>query len=307
MPTDDPDDPILHEVRAATTWGAALHVASAALARTGASATPELDAAVLLGHLTGARRATLLAYPESALPTEQAAAYAALIERRLAGEPVAYLTGHREFMGLDFLTDSRALIPRPETEHLVEAALVLARARLARGAAPLVADIGTGSGAIAFSVAALEPRLPRLYATDVSDAALALAAENAARLGVAARVTLLAGDLLDPLPEPVDLLLANLPYIAPREAPTLQIDVTRYEPALALYGAEDGRGHFRRFFAAAPAHLLPGAALLLEFGYDQRHALEALVRAHFPQATLRVIGDYAGWDRVLVVETPAAE
>jgi release factor glutamine methyltransferase len=189
----------------------------------------------------------------------------------------------------------------------VEAALAEARARLARGAVPLAADIGTGSGAIALALAALEPRLPRVYATDRSAEALALAAANARRLGVAERVTFLEGDLLAPLPEPVDLLLANLPYVAPRDAAILPPDVRRYEPELALYGADDGLGHFRRFFAMAPGALRPGAALFLEFGYDQRAALEALARARFPAAGMRVVADYAGWDRLLIVETaPAA-
>lgn len=288
---------------APTTWGAARLWAARQLAEAGITATPDLDAVVLLGHITGATRAALLAYPERALAARDAATFAALVRRRLNSEPIAYLTGHKEFMGLDLLTDARALIPRPETELLVEAALAVARAQLDRGAAPVAADIGTGSGAIALALAALEPRLPRVYATDLSAGALALAAENARRLGVAERVTLLQGDLLAPLPEPVDLLLANLPYVAPRDAAILPRDVRGYEPELALYGAEDGLGHFRRFFAAAHDHLRPGAALFLEFGYDQRLALEALARASFPGARARVVADYAGWDRLLIVET----
>lgn len=273
--------------------------------------TPDLDAQVLLAYVVGAPRFTLLAYPERALTPEQAATYAGLVARRAAREPVAYLIGRREFMGLDLLVDRRALIPRPETELLVEAALVDLRRRLAdddANPAPaeaplgwLVADIGTGSGAIALVVAALEPRLPRVYATDLSAEALALAAANAERLGVADRVTFLTGDLLAPLPEPVDVLLANLPYVAPRDAATLPADVSHYEPSLALYGADDGLGHLRRLFAQAPAHLHPHATLYLEFGYDQRTAVEALARATFPQARLRVVADYAGWDRFIEV------
>lgn len=285
------------------TWGGALPWAARILAASGATETPDLDASALLGHVTGATRAALLAYPERALAPDASTAFSALVRRRMAGEPVAYLTGHKEFMGLDFLTDARALIPRPETEHLVEAALANLRARLDRGATPMVADIGTGSGAIALALAALEPRLLRVYATDVSAEALALAAENAARLGVAGRVAFLQGDLLDPLPELVDLLLANLPYIAPRDAAILPPDVRRYEPDLALYGADDGLGHFRRLFADATDHLRPGAVLMLEFGYDQRRALEALAGERFPGAQVRVIADYAGWDRLLIIET----
>ncbi|HLJ81821.1 MAG TPA: peptide chain release factor N(5)-glutamine methyltransferase, partial [Ktedonobacterales bacterium] len=232
-----------------TTYGDALRAGAALLREAGATETLDLDAQVILAHVTGAARSTLLAYPERPLSPEQAAAFAALIRRRAAREPVAYLTGHREFMGLDFLTDPRALIPRPETELLVEAALTEIRARLDRGETPAVADIGTGSGAIAVSVAALESRLPCVYATDVSSGALTLAAENARRLGVASRVTFLQGDLLEPLSAPLDVLLANLPYVTPRDAGTLIPDVSRYEPSLALYGADDGLGHLRRLFA----------------------------------------------------------
>ncbi|MGH2515063.1 MAG: peptide chain release factor N(5)-glutamine methyltransferase [Ktedonobacterales bacterium] len=294
------------EFEAAATYGEALRAAIALLRATGASETPELDAQVLLAHVTGVTRARLLAYPERALTREQVGAFVALARRRGAGEPIAYLTGHREFMGLDFLTDPRALIPRPETELLVEAALGEGRARLDRGETPTVADIGTGSGAIAVSVAALEPRLPRVYATDVAPDALALASDNASRLGVAQRVTFLLGDLLEPLREPLDVLLANLPYVAPREASTLAPAVARFEPSLALYGADDGLGHLRRLFAQAPAHLRADATLLLEFGYDQRTAVETLARATFPGCSVRVGADYAGWDRYIVVHLKPA-
>ena len=299
----DNDDAIA-QLKSARTWGAALHAATVALKAAGVEATPALDAQVLLAHLTGAARAALLAYPERALAEAQTAEYAALIARRAAGEPVAYLIGHREFLGLDFRTDARALIPRPETELLVEAALAEARIRLDAGELPIAADIGAGAGAIALSLAALEPRLPRVYATDVSAGALALARENAARLGVAERVIFLQGDLLAPLPEPVDLLLANLPYVAPRDAATLPPDVRAYEPALALYGDDDGLGHLRRFFAQAPGHLRPGAVIGVEFGYDQRAAVEALARAAFPGCVVRIGADYAGWDRYAILRMP---
>ena len=293
-------------LRSARMRGEALRAAVDVLRGSGATDTPDLDAQVLLAHVTGLSRAQLLAFPERPLSADEAAAYAALVMRRARREPVAYLTGHREFMGLDFLTDRRALIPRPETELLVEAALDDLRLRLERGQTPAVADIGTGTGAIAISVAALELRLPRVYATDISAEALALAAENARRLGVAERVSFLQGDLLDPLPESLDVLLANLPYVAPHDAATLPPDVAHFEPDVALYGADDGLGHFRRLCAQAPAHLRPGATLLLEFGYDQRAALDRLLHAAFPGADLRFQADYAGWDRYVIVRTPIA-
>ncbi len=291
----------------ARTVGAALALADAWLRAAGVGETPGLDAQVLLGHVTGASRASTLAYPERALTAEQAARYAGLVARRAAHEPVAYLVGHREFLGLDLLVDQRALIPRPETELLVEAALRDLAERLERvpqSAPPVVADIGTGSGAIAVALAVREPRLPRLYATDLSPDALALAQENAERHSVSERITFLLGDLLTPLPAPVDLLTANLPYVAPDD-PDLPPSVSRYEPALALYGADDalgaGLGHIHHLLTQAPAWLRPGAALYLEFGFDQRAAIERLARAAFPDASLRVGADYAGWDRYVEI------
>jgi release factor glutamine methyltransferase len=149
-----------------------------------------------------------------------------------------------------------------------------------------------------------EPRLPYLYATDVSADALAVAEENARRLGVAGRVIFLPSDLLTNLPSSIDVLLANLPYVAPKDAPILPSDVAQYEPGLALYGPdEDGLGHLRRLFHQAPAHLAPGAALIVEFGYDQREAVEALASSTFPDGGLQSGRDYAGWDRYLIVQT----
>jgi release factor glutamine methyltransferase len=282
---------------------AALRDAVERLRAANATETPALDAEVLLGHVTGLGRAQLRAYGERTLAPTEAEAFERLIERRLTREPVAYLTGHREFMGLDFLTDPRALIPRPETELLVEEALKEIRARIEAGRVPLVADIGTGSGAIAVSIAAHEPRLPLVYATDVSPGALALAGENATRIGVAERVRCLWGDLLDSLPERVDVLLANLPYVAPRARTELPADVERYEPAIALYGAEEGLGHIRRFFTQAPEKLRRGATVIVEFGYDQRRAVDTLAHAAFPECGIRFGTDYAGWDRYAVIQT----
>ncbi len=268
-------------------------------------ATADLDALVLLGHVVGMSRAALYAHPERDLSPDEVATFQMLIERRAQGEPVAYLTGHKEFMGLDLLVDRRVLIPRPETELLVEQALAEVRGR---GEAALgrmrVADIGTGSGAIALGLAVHEPRLPLIYATDLSAEALALAAENARRLGVAERVRFLQGDLLEPLPEPVDVLLANLPYVALAEREVLASDVRDYEPHLALFGAEDGLGHIRRLLTSAPPLLKPGAVILLEFGYDQRARLAELIPAALPGALVRFITDYAGWDRLVEVRLP---
>jgi release factor glutamine methyltransferase len=284
------------------TWGGALAWAAHALGELAALPGAPRDAEVLLAHVAGASRAAVLAFPERTLTEAQRATLGDLVRRRAAGEPVAYLIGHREFMGLDFLTDIRALIPRPETEHLVEAALAVLHVRLDRREQPVVVDVGTGSGAIAVAVAALEPRLTRLYATDISADALALAADNARRLGVAERITFLDGDLLDPLPRvAVDLLLANLPYIDPAVAAELPPDVRNYEPAAALFGAGDGLGHIVRLLEQAALRLAPGGECWLEIGYDQGDRVAELARLQFPGARVEVRQDYAGLDRLIAI------
>jgi release factor glutamine methyltransferase len=284
------------------TWGEALAWAAQALGELGPVAGTPRDAEVLLGHVAGVGRAALLAYPERALTETQRTALGDLVRRRVVGEPIAYLTGHREFMGLDLVTDRRALIPRPETEHLVEAALAGLRMRLDRHQQPTVVDVGTGSGAIAVALAVHEPRLRVLYATDVSDEALALAATNARRLGVGNQIVLLLGDLLAPLPPvALDVVVANLPYIDPAVAAELPPDVRDYEPPAALFGAGDGLGHIARLLDEAAPRLAPGAELWLEIGHDQGERATVLGRARFPSASIAVYQDYAGLDRVLSI------
>ena len=187
----------------------------------------------------------------------------------------------------------------------MEAALSHLRTRLAaeNPALPIVADIGTGSGAIAIAVAKYEPRLPYIYAADISASALALAEENAGRLGVSGRIRFLESDLLGALPEPIDVLLANLPYVAPEDRPTLPLDVSGYEPDLALYSEDHGLRHIRQLLQQAPAHLRPKATLLLEIGYDQRVTVQSLAEETFPGCKVTTGKDYAGWDRYLLVQT----
>jgi release factor glutamine methyltransferase len=166
-----------------------------------------------------------------------------------------------------------------------------------------VADVGTGSGAIPLSLARLEPLAAPIYALDISNDALDLARENARRLGVAERVTFLQSDLLDALPQPVDTLLANLPYVARQDQAELAVDVRRYEPEIALYGDEDGLALLRRFFAQAPRFLTSNATIGVEFGYNQRTAVEALARLAFPNGRISVGADYAGWDRFALIHS----
>lgn len=263
--------------------------------------TASLDAQLLLSHVMQVERSVLYAYPERVLTTEQDQQFLTLIERRSRGEPVAYLTGHQEFYGLDFLVDQRVLIPRPETELLVEAALNVCRRMLAAGRAPIVADIGTGSGIIPVTLAVLEPRLPYLYASDISPSALDVAYLNCQRHHVEHRVRLLLGDLLAPLPEPIDILTANLPYVGTGEIGELTPDVLAYEPHLALFSGPLGLDLLRRFFIEVQQSqkLADGAVLLVEIGYRQREPLTAILHEIWPQAAIAFTQDYAGWDRLL--------
>ena len=262
-----------------------------------------LDAQVLLGHTLHVERSALYAYPERTLTPEQEQQFLTLIERRSQGEPVAYLTGHKEFYGLDFLVDKRVLIPRPETELLVEAALKVCRQMLAAGHTPIVADIGTGSGIIPITLAVLEQRLPYLYASDISADALEVAYLNCQRHHVTDRVRLLHGNLLVPLPVAVDILTANLPYVGTDELDELPPDVRAYEPRLALFSGPDGLDLLHRFFTELheSRKLVQDAVLLLEIGYRQREPLTRLLHEIWPQAAISFTKDYAGLDRLLQV------
>jgi release factor glutamine methyltransferase len=248
-------------------------------------------------------RATFYTHPERVVPQEQLIRYNELIERRQQGEPVAYLIGHKAFYGLDFLVDRRVLIPRPETELLVEAALFAIRHKLDAGQLPIVADIGTGSGVIPVTLAVEEPRLPYLYACDISPDALAVARLNCQRYQVEQRVRLLQGDLLAPLPEPVDVLTANLPYIGTDEIKDIASDVLDYEPRQALFSGPQGLDHLRRLCQQARQTeiLKKGAVMLLEIGYRQRKPVQDLLHELWPQASVTFQKDYAGWDRLVEV------
>jgi len=263
--------------------------------------TPRLDAEVLLRHVLGLDRAALFVRLHDVLERTDAAAFGYLIERRLTGEPVAYLTGEREFMGLPFIVDSAVLVPRPETELLVEWAL----GWLATRPAATVLDVGTGSGAIALGLAAhlFANWRGAIVATDVSAGALAVAAANRARLGLARRVPLVRGDLATWCRGPVDLLLANLPYLRPDQV-AANPDL-RAEPALALVGGADGLVLVRRLVADAPRLLAPGGALGLEIDPSQADAVRALIAASLPDAAIEVRPDLAGLARHVVARDAA--
>ncbi len=229
------------------------------------------EAALLLTRVLDRGEASILAHTEEAVPASAADRFRGLLERRLAGEPVAYLFGEREFYGRSFDVDRRVLVPRPETEHLVEAVL-----GLDMPARPRIVDIGTGSGAIAVTLA-LEIPGARLLAIDFSVAALAVARANVRRHEVGGCVTLAAIDLVSALRlAEVDLMVSNPPYIDPLAAPRLSTEVTGFEPHLALFAPDRGRAVIRRLLEEA-AGLATGTHLVIEIGHDQGEWLETMV------------------------------
>ena len=252
-----------------------------------------LDAQVLLAHVLQCERVALYTGFDKPLAEEELRAFRELIKRRLAGEPTAYLVGEREFWSLRLHVDRRVLIPRPDTELLVEVALELLRGREGE---VRIADIATGSGAIAIALAHELPNA-RVVATDVSADALEVAAHNAAVHGVEQRVSFQRGDLTAALAgaAPFDLLVANLPYIRSAEIAALDREV-RNEPRLALDGGADGLDLVRRLIGDAPARIAPGGAIALEHGYDQGPAVAGLLADEFDDVVVR--RDLAGQPRV---------
>jgi release factor glutamine methyltransferase len=285
----------------AGTWRVdeALRWAIAQLPRTDERA---LSARMLLAHVLACSTTDLFVHPERTLSTSQRAWYEELIARRKQHEPVAYLVGHRVFMELDLHVDERVLIPRPETEQLVEEAIAVARRR----PQPRIADIGTGSGAIAVSLACHMPGA-RVWAVDSSPGAIEVARSNARRHGVLDRITFLVGDLLAPLPGPVDAIVANLPYVSEGEYASLPADIRCYEPRGALLAGPDGLSAIRALLCTAGPYLAEEGAILLEIGAKQGDAATKLARAAFPGATIALLPDLAGQNRVLRIERAPIE
>lgn len=283
--------------------------------RDAGSATPRLDAELLLAHVLGIDRVRVIAYGDTLVGDGQGETYRAALERRAAGEPVAYLRGIKEFYGLAFSVDRRALIPRPETELLVELAERAVAARLISdprppGAPPIrIADVGTGAGAVAVALAvALRRRRMdrhvRILATDVSEDALMLAAENIVSHVAAEIVRLQRADLLPPDAAPFDLVLANLPYVRSAAMASLPA-ATTFEPALALDGGPDGLHVIRQLVDRLPRVLAHGGLCLLEIGADQGDEVVALVDERLPGWRCEVETDLAGLPRVARIEREA--
>ncbi len=251
-----------------------------------------LEAEVLLRHALEIDRARLYAELDHEFGDEQEGSFWQLVQRRLHGEPTAYIIGYREFYGLDFYIDRRVLIPRPETELLVAQAIELAQAR----AIAAVADVGTGCGAIAVTLARHLPLL-QIYASDVSADALEVANINCRKHEVADRIRLLHGDILEPLPEPVDLIIANLPYVTSREIS--RTGLADFEPHVSLDGGIDGLDKIRRLCEQAAGKLNPRGGILLEIGQGQHRMVTDWLQRRFPSAFLEIIPDLQGIERVI--------
>jgi len=261
------------------------------------SGTPRLDAELLLGHVLGVGRAALRARGEQAVEPQAAAAFEELLGRRAAGEPVAYLTGRRAFWTLDLAVGPDVLVPRPETELLVEAAV----ARLDSHPAPAILDLGAGSGAVALAIAS---ELPTAVVTgvDASAAALETARRNARDSGLE-RVRFLQGDWYGPCAgRRFDAIVSNPPYLAASDP---HLPALSHEPVAALVAGPTGLEALQRIISGAPAHLLPGGVLLLEHGAGQGPAVRTACAAAGLEG-IETLGDLAGHERVTVARSPAA-
>ena len=257
-----------------------------------------LEGELLLRHTLKISRVQLYLDLDYELNSKEEKTFQHLIKRRLSGEPAAYITGHREFYGFDFYVDPSVLIPRPESELLVEKALKLAQNRTI----PTIAEVGTGCGAIAISLALNLPQT-KIYATDISVSALKVALFNCQKHGIANRIRLLQGDMLDPLPEPADLIIANLPYV--KESELSPICLANLEPLLALNGGSDGLQKIRQLCHQVNNKLRPDGYLLLEIGQGQRKAITTFLRSLFPSAKIEVTPDLSGIDRVVSLALPS--
>ena len=259
-----------------------------------------LEAELLLAHALNTDRTHLYQRLRDELTTQAETAFDALLQRRLTHEPTAYILGHKEFYGLEFQVTPDAIIPRPETETLVE--LVLDCARSASARELRIADVGVGCGAIAVALA-VNLSEAEIIAIDISPQALALAHRNAQRHAVADRVRFLEGDLLEPVDALVDVIVANLPYVRSGDFEAAPPEINEHEPRLGLDGGPDGLLLIERLLRDAPPHLKPGGALFAEIGEQQGAAARKLAQESFPQARIEVKRDLSGLDRVLVVRT----
>jgi release factor glutamine methyltransferase len=259
-----------------------------------------IEARVLLSHITKLSPAQIYTYPERTLSQKQERNLQELVERRLDHEPTAYIVNYREFYGIDFYIDSRVLIPRPETELLVDAALELSKSSAYLTRPLLIADVGTGCGAIAISLALNLPK-SKIYATDASSAALEVAQLNCEYHKVTEQITFLHGNLLEPLPEPVDLLVANLPYIKSSELVSLSPEITKFEPRMAIDGGDSGLDYIRQLLEQIEGRINNNSCLLLEIGRGQEKEVINLIRSYLNKVNFEFIPDFNGIKRVVKI------
>lgn len=256
------------------------------------TATPLVDARLLLQHLLGCSMATLIVDGEREISAENGRIYFDLIARAAQQEPIPYIIGHIPFRHLDLRVTPDVLIPRPETEQLVDLAL----AWIGNNRPQTIVDVGTGSGCIALSLA--QTLAQPVHAIDLSEAALAVARDNAQRNSIE-RITFYQGSLLEPLPEPPDCIVANLPYISEAEWTELSDGVKYHEPKMALTAADNGLGLIVELLQQARQRMRPRGAIFLEIGWQQGIAALDAARAVWPEATLLLKQDYAGRDRFI--------
>jgi release factor glutamine methyltransferase len=273
--------------------------------------SPRITAEVLLMHAARCDRSHLAAHPERELTDSEWVHYGRYLKERLAGKPTQYITGHQEFWGMDFLVNPSVLIPRPETELLVEAALDLARQHFSGSENLHIADVGTGSGCIAVALASELPQAG-IYAFDSSPAALETARRNAQRLGVEARITFELSDLLQGVMNGApkfEMVVSNPPYVAERDRPKLQREVREFEPREAVFAGELGRDVYTRLIPQAAQAMPSGGYLALELGYDSQEWVRSLLEAP-DWAEVRWLPDLAGMVRVVTarrVHSPAKQ
>jgi release factor glutamine methyltransferase len=278
--------------------GEALAEASKFLSQRGVTES-RLEAEVLLAHVLGVARISLYAHPEQPGTPEQESGYRELLQRRGEGEPLAYLCGEKEFFSLAIEVNRSVLIPRPETELVVEAALEALRRAKETGQTPTFFDVGTGSGAIAVALLVNLPE-SRAIASDLSSAALGVARRNAERHGVADRLRLIEGDLFGGFEDRVDVVVSNPPYVGEDERDLLPREVRDWEPHEALFAGRDGLDVIRRLAAESPRHLSVGGSLIFEIGYGHDQAVRRLLEADGRWTDLDIRQDLAGIPRVVV-------
>jgi release factor glutamine methyltransferase len=267
-----------------------------------------LAAELLLLHVLGRDRTWIYSHPEEKVSPADAARYFALLARRASGEPTQHLTGKQEFWGLEFEVTPDVLIPRPETEHLIEVALDRLAVREIRagrkqtltGEGLQIADIGTGSGCIAVALAKELPAAT-IHATDISPAALSVASRNATRHSLESRIHFVERNLLEGVPNHFDLIVSNPPYVGRREKETLEREVRDHEPELALYGGEEGYEFYAELITLSAAYLKPGGLLVLELGHNSLPAVQPLLDAS-AWTNVGVTNDLAGIPRVIAAE-----